>query len=319
MSSMIETAARCSEEHRFLCAIARNLCDDSLKLIYADWLEERGDARSEFVRHFTAATQQNALEKVDCSTFPEAWLDALGVTLITSMYEAELEDQKNAILRLARPALWFALKRVPEKSIPSGSTKFGGHPDLPAGVRWPTCEMGPLEFIGQIAMSDLALSLVASDLPKAGLLSLFAFQDSVSGYAPGMKMAGDTQFLFWPDPSSLNRVRAPDLNEMNSIKPSCIAQFQDSLDIPNRTGVVEVDEDGFWSMENRCGGHHLFGYPVHGTGDDPTPGPEWVHFLSLGSHGQAEWNWGDAMHLDTFIPAEDLRNQVFGRVYGYVS
>jgi uncharacterized protein (TIGR02996 family) len=38
------------EENTFLMAIRANPEDDPLRLIYADWLEERGDARADFVR-----------------------------------------------------------------------------------------------------------------------------------------------------------------------------------------------------------------------------------------------------------------------------
>jgi uncharacterized protein (TIGR02996 family) len=38
------------EEDAFLKAIQANPADDLSRLVYADWLEERGDARSEFLR-----------------------------------------------------------------------------------------------------------------------------------------------------------------------------------------------------------------------------------------------------------------------------
>lgn len=39
-----------TEEQAFLSAIIENPWDDSLRLIYADWLEERDDPRGEFIR-----------------------------------------------------------------------------------------------------------------------------------------------------------------------------------------------------------------------------------------------------------------------------
>ncbi len=38
------------EEHRFLSAILGSPTDQALRLVYADWLEERGDPRGEFLR-----------------------------------------------------------------------------------------------------------------------------------------------------------------------------------------------------------------------------------------------------------------------------
>jgi len=39
-----------NEDEAFVQAIAANPNDDMLRLIYADWLEERGDARGEYLR-----------------------------------------------------------------------------------------------------------------------------------------------------------------------------------------------------------------------------------------------------------------------------
>lgn len=39
-----------NDERTFLSAISTNPTDWTTRLVYADWLEERGDVRSEFVR-----------------------------------------------------------------------------------------------------------------------------------------------------------------------------------------------------------------------------------------------------------------------------
>lgn len=39
-----------SEGDKLLQAILDNPEDDALRLVYADWLEERGDPRGEFIR-----------------------------------------------------------------------------------------------------------------------------------------------------------------------------------------------------------------------------------------------------------------------------
>src|SRR4051794_37513477 len=38
------------EEGAFLSAIAADPADDTNRLVYADWLEERGDVRAEYIR-----------------------------------------------------------------------------------------------------------------------------------------------------------------------------------------------------------------------------------------------------------------------------
>src|SRR5579884_4103642 len=39
-----------TRENAFLQAILENPADDTARLVYADWLEERGDPRGEFIR-----------------------------------------------------------------------------------------------------------------------------------------------------------------------------------------------------------------------------------------------------------------------------
>jgi uncharacterized protein (TIGR02996 family) len=42
-----------TQDDAFLQAIIENPDDESLRLIYADWLDDRGDARGEFIRLVT--------------------------------------------------------------------------------------------------------------------------------------------------------------------------------------------------------------------------------------------------------------------------
>ena len=47
--------SRSAEEQGFLNSIADNFLDPAPRQVYADWLEERGDPRSAFVRQLAAA------------------------------------------------------------------------------------------------------------------------------------------------------------------------------------------------------------------------------------------------------------------------
>ncbi len=80
-----------SDESGFLEAIIEEPDDDGLRLIYADWLEERGDPRGEFIRlevelargvedearRFAMTARRDALEQ----QFADAWLGSLGPNL----------------------------------------------------------------------------------------------------------------------------------------------------------------------------------------------------------------------------------------------
>jgi uncharacterized protein (TIGR02996 family) len=75
------------EHHAFLCAIRENPKDVSLRLVYADWLEERGDPHGEYVRlrclldGMPKDSEQYSLlrarEQALRATCPAGWLAAL--------------------------------------------------------------------------------------------------------------------------------------------------------------------------------------------------------------------------------------------------
>ncbi len=58
-----------------------------------------------------------------------------------------------------------------------GASRLGGLPDLPAGVAWPARDGYMFDFVGQIALADLAALDIHDLLPHDGLLSLFAGHD----------------------------------------------------------------------------------------------------------------------------------------------
>jgi uncharacterized protein (TIGR02996 family) len=61
-----------SEEERFLQALRESPDDAGLKAVYADWLEDRGDARAEFVRLLNQRAEATArLEQLTPGLDPE--------------------------------------------------------------------------------------------------------------------------------------------------------------------------------------------------------------------------------------------------------
>jgi uncharacterized protein (TIGR02996 family) len=50
-----------TEERAFLLAILEKPDDDALKLVYADWLEEQGDPRAEFLREMVKVRQERSV------------------------------------------------------------------------------------------------------------------------------------------------------------------------------------------------------------------------------------------------------------------
>lgn len=107
------------DEADFLAAIQADPDDDDLRLVYADWLEERGDPRSEYLRVMVhLATRQRAGKDSAASrrwldarvgSIDRAWLEAVGIR-----YEVVLEEIEPA----AGPAVGLTLAILVGLSYP---------------------------------------------------------------------------------------------------------------------------------------------------------------------------------------------------------
>ncbi len=98
-----------------------------------------------------------------------------------------LDDVADTLVELARPSCRLS----PDSSIDAasvGMSRLGGMPDLPEDVPWPNGPDGPLSFIVQLNLADVATVMPTnSGLPTSGLLSFFydAVAQSAWGFAPG--------------------------------------------------------------------------------------------------------------------------------------
>ena len=54
-----------------------------------------------------------------------------------SVAAAGLQSHLPAIIATVRPVILFVRAREPDDALPVGTTKLGGHPNLPAGMAWP--------------------------------------------------------------------------------------------------------------------------------------------------------------------------------------
>lgn len=334
----VEAATNQADEHKFIAAIVADLPNDDLRLVYADWLEERGDARSVYIRQLVAAAAGSTKAKFpDSRPFARAWTNMLGTPLLKGIVEHGLTEVRDAVLRVARPILTIETEPVKESLIGTGGSKFGGHPDLPGGVAWPTCAYGPLGFLGQIALGDMHDTQVGRELPQDGLLSFFAYQNFETGHQPGVeKDAGDTCVLHTPAAATLERREPPnDLNtEGNAILPACRLTMCETWDLPDcedklpRSHAADLKKlqksdlgSALHELRSACHsfGHHLLGYSVHFRTSDPSPGATWRHLLCLHSDDNLGWSWCDGEHLAVYVHKDDLRKGTFRRIYGYAS
>jgi uncharacterized protein (TIGR02996 family) len=337
----LETATTAPEEYGLLSALVANPRDQDRKLVYADWLEERGDRRASYVRDLAAAARSLGKKRLpDPGDFPRAWSNMLGAQLLAGILEFDLVGVQDAVLQVARPAIVFTTEKDPDSSLPPGGSRLGGQPDLPAGVEWPVCSAGPLGFLGQVALRDLQGTQAAHALPKDGLLSVFAFQDFVEGYQPGMgDHPGDVRVLYTPGSAALvPRQPPPELDlEATGILPVCRLLGHESWDLPHPEDILppeyapalaQLQEGGYETsgklheLRQKCSPwnlHRLLGYSIHSRTSDPAPGPDWVPLLCLESDDNLGWNWCDGEHLAFWVQQDDLRGGNFARVFGYAS
>jgi hypothetical protein len=85
----------------------------------------------------------------------------------------EREDL-GAIAAILRERATPCFHLFPDSGATSpGETRLGGVPDLPAGSSWPRGPDGPLPFLAQLDLADVARRCGSSPLPAQGLLSFF--------------------------------------------------------------------------------------------------------------------------------------------------
>ena len=75
---------------------------------------------------------------------------------------------KKELLKTARNSI-----RLEIGGAATGSTKFGGKPDVPEGFEWAYYEGKPLAFIAQFELEELSKFDTENLLPKTGVLSFF--------------------------------------------------------------------------------------------------------------------------------------------------
>jgi Domain of unknown function (DUF1963) len=134
-------------------------------------------------------------------------------TLETRLRSMGLGRAAESVLQLARPAIRLDLTPTEETAIPVGTTKVGGSADLPPGAQWPLWRGGPLPFVTQLRLEEVAALDPEGDLPHAGLLSFFfAATDPESGEPSAAEPNVDPNawhVLYTPDASRLQRRQAP--------------------------------------------------------------------------------------------------------------
>ena len=90
------------------------------------------------------------------------------------MSERGLDAYFGALAPLAKNSIQVTLDIQDDDDLPIGVSKFGGCPDLPAGVEWFRTNADiPMSFVAQINFAEAAPYDLENKLPKNGLLYFF--------------------------------------------------------------------------------------------------------------------------------------------------
>src|SRR5207248_1944325 len=126
-------------EEAFLRAIAADPADESNRLVYADWLEERGDPRGEYIRLRLKVREPRGRKRV------RARLAELSAGI-----DGRWRRQVFAVAKLS-----IKKYRRVGQPVTGPVTKFGGQPVWVAGPAWPISSLGePMRFVCQVSVPD---------------------------------------------------------------------------------------------------------------------------------------------------------------------
>jgi predicted DNA-binding protein (MmcQ/YjbR family) len=251
----------------------------------------------------------------------------------------DLQDRKTDIEQLLLPALRLKTSPIDEAQLPLGSSKIGGHPDLPTSVRWPNFRGArPLSFLAQIKLDEVLLDQRLADLPSGGILYVFSVygwqaEDTADPDTPGGEPQQDwTQILFHDDSTApLHRCNTP---EGASEYPAARVTFHPTLCLPisvDEPSVVALGLDqsqarrfdemnsAFTYAANYEDGPHdrhlLLGYAdwVQRV-IDPVKRQDLRLLIQVASDPNTGMCWGDGGYIYAFISKPDLQQRRFSNI-----
>lgn len=232
--------------------------------------------------------------------------------------KGDLVDYQSKILQRA---VLLHPRRVLEKRITLGTTKLGGHPDLPPGTKWPRVHGEPLTFVAQVRLEELVRHLPEdSPLPAAGLLSFFLAADPLSEKVDYLQHA---QVIYTKRVGALERMAVPE-DFVDLIYQACtVTAFPTySLPSPSNRRVTELlDEEQLARYEAEVfvakpAMIQVLGYRDHGY-DAEEPSTAQL-LLQLTGESQTGMEFGDCDHVSFFIDRKKLAKGDFSRVWPHV-
>lgn len=262
--------------------------------------------------------------------------------------KAGLKTRVPAIEQLTRNSVRLSTTPVDESTLALGTSKIGGHPDLPPNVQWPELQGQAQAFLAQIRLAEIQQFESAKLLPAQGMLWFFydASQQTF-GEQPEDRAAW---CILFQDGSSTNLQRLPTPAGLPtaSLFSACALTLsseltlalQPELELPacdwseEEQLAYEQVLDTLHTPEERAQPHHrLLGYPdtiqddmriqcqlvTNGvtTSDDPraanlqTGASDWLLLLQVDSDASAKMLWANNGMVYYWIKRADLQAHHF--------
>lgn len=182
--------------------------------------------------------------------------------------EAGLEHATEDIMRMIRPAIRIADSVTNDEMLPIGRSKFGGAPDLPAGLQWPEWRETPLGFLAQFNLAEIAPYDTERVLPQSGLLSFF-YEASEQPWGYELSDRGAWRVFSSDCPTNELARRAPPSLPGRSQLAAHTLTFETALTLPYdsadslQLGLSGDEYDRFLEVAHRTIEltHQLLGYP----------------------------------------------------------
>lgn len=216
---------------------------------------------------------------------------------------------------VASEGVWLWTTRKPESALPVGSTKIGGHPDLPASTPWPIRRGKYFAFVAQLDLEAIAEALAPGPLPARGLLTFFVADDpsGETGYLD------DCAVLYTRPSAKLVRRDVPD-DYTGPIYQACAVELRPVVKLPGRESeraskVLRAGAKTYAAevFDYAVPENQVLGARDHAT-DNSTRANERL-LLQLVSDPQAAMTWGDADLIGFLITEAALAKRDFSKVH----
>jgi len=182
------------------------------------------------------------------------------------------------ILKASRPCLKMKMTPIQNDEIVTlGTSRFGGHPDVPKTFEWLYADDRPLTFMAQFRLSDFAQYSEFSMLPAQGMLYFF-YEADAQPWGDYDDKEGSSVIYIQDENTPLHRLAHPiadgEFDEIKALAPHYIS-FEKRLSLPNEgynepqyvglSITEDEDVDAYINLLNEMQGdesrHQLFGYP----------------------------------------------------------